>query len=86
MVAIIKMLFFFFLLSGCSGILIHQALDKDATLTPEQIEAYAKVGSKAFSCFQLSGPPPIGSTVLITIPNDAPGSVKFGPGCAVQMQ
>lgn len=72
--------------SGCSGLLIHQSLTKGDVLTPEQIAAYEKVGSKAFSCFTIAGPPPGGNLVLMTVPKDAAANVKFGPGCQILMQ
>lgn len=73
-------------LSGCSGLLIHQSLTKSDNLTPEQIEAYAKVGAKVSSCFTLAGPPPAGSLVLVTIPKESKADIRFGPGCVIMMQ
>lgn len=73
-------------LTGCSGLLIHQSLTRGDVLTPEQIAEYDRVGSKVFSCFALAGPPPAGSLVLITIPKESTVTVKFSPGCVIQMQ
>lgn len=70
---------------GCSGILLHRAPDP-GDLTPEQIEAYNKVGSKVYSCFQIAGPPPAGGSTIVTVPKETQGTVKFLPGCQIQMQ
>lgn len=73
-------------LSGCSGLLIHQSMTRGDLLTPEQIAAYDKVGSKVFSCFQLAGPPPAGSLVLVTVPKESKTDIKFAPGCTILVQ
>jgi hypothetical protein len=71
--------------SGCSGLLIHQAMNpKDAALTPEQIEAYSKVGADVWSCLNVAGPPPAGSLVMITAPKTAKANIVFGDGCRVK--
>jgi len=71
--------------SGCSGILIHQAM-KEKDLTPEEIAAYEKVGSKAYKCLTVTGPPPNGASTFVLVPQDAKVNIKFGPGCQLQMQ
>ena len=70
--------------SGCSGILIHQAMQQK-DLSPEQIEAYSKVGHKVFSCFQIAGPPPNGASSAVVIPQSSGQQVRFGPQCQIQM-
>lgn len=71
--------------TSCSGLLIHQALEQK-DLTPEQIEAYRKVGSKVHSCLQIAGPPPAGSSSIVLLPQSSNQIVKFGPQCQVMMQ
>ena len=82
LVMVTALVLFLSLTSGCSGFLIHQALNpKDAQLTPEQIDAYAKVGADVWSCTVIGGPPPLGSMIFITAPKTAKMSVQFGDGC-----
>lgn len=71
------------LLSGCTSMLIGNALNQGKDLTPEQIEAYNKVGSRVFSCLSVKGPAPSGATVIITVPKDSQFSPKFGDNCQV---
>lgn len=72
------------LLSGCTSMLIGNALNQGKDLTPEQIEAYNKVGSRVFSCLTVKGPPPAGATVIITVPKEgATFAPKFGDNCQV---
>jgi hypothetical protein len=71
--------------SGCSGLLIHQAMNpRDSALTPEQIKAYADVGADVWSCAQIVGPPPSGSLVMITTPKTSKTVIVFGDGCRVK--
>lgn len=72
-------------LSGCSGILLHHAMDPQSSLlTPEQIDAYDKVGSDVYTCFQVGGPPPIGQVVLLTWPKTKPPpQIVFGANCQI---
>lgn len=69
--------------TGCTSMLIGNALNQGKDLTPEQIEAYNKVGSKVFSCLTVKGPPPAGATVVITTPKDSVYAPKFGDNCQV---
>ena len=87
MVAILKaiLIFGFLLLGGCTGVLLQGAMNKGDNLTPEQIEAYNKVGGKVYSCFQIAGPPPAGGTTILVVPKEAPVTVKFLPNCMLQM-
>jgi len=71
------------LLPGCTLRLIDNALDHGESLTPEQIEAYNKVGSKVFSCLTIKGPPAGGVTVIITVPKESVYLPKFGDDCRV---
>lgn len=72
------------LLPGCTSMLIGNALNQGKDLTPEQIEAYNKVGSRVFSCLTVKGPPPAGATVIITVPKDGTTfAPKFGDNCQV---
>jgi hypothetical protein len=71
--------------TGCSGLLIHQAMNpRDSALTPEQIEAYNKVGADVWSCLNVAGPPPAGSLVMITAPKGSKANIVFGDGCRVK--
>ena len=86
MTTIIHALLLALLLSanGCSGLLIHQALDpKSAALSPEQIKAYGDVGADVWSCLTVAGPPPAGNLVLITTPKAAKVAIVFGDNCHV---
>jgi hypothetical protein len=68
---------------GCAAALIGKALDKDQTLTAEQIKAYNDVGSAVYGCFQIGGPPPAGNTVWIVAPKGVTMTFKFGDNCHV---
>jgi len=70
-------------LSGCTSMLIGNALNQGKDLTPEQLDAYNKIGSKVFSCLSVKGPPPAGATVFIIVPKDSNAVVKFGDNCQV---
>jgi hypothetical protein len=70
-----------FFLSGCSSILMGSSINHGANLTPEQIEAYGKVGSAVYTCFQIGGPPPAGNTMVILIPKDKTMAFIFGDNC-----
>jgi len=72
--------------SGCTSMLIGNALNQGKDLTPEQIEAYAKAGAKVYKCFTLAGPPPAGGVSGIIMPRDDTTKVTFLPGCHIMMQ
>lgn len=67
--------------NGCTGMLIGNALNQGRDLTPEQIDAYNKVGSSVYGCLLVSGPPPSGATMFIIVPKGSTSPVKFGDGC-----
>ena len=79
-------LLLFLSLNGCIGGIMGNMLAPDQTLTPEQIDAYAKAGSKVYSCIVVTGPPPSGSVIRIVVPQDATVSFKFGDNCHVVTQ
>ena len=70
-----------FLSAGCSGILLHHAMDKGEALSSEQIRAYNEVGASVYGCFSLAGPPPAGSTVWIIVPKGSPVNFTFVDNC-----
>lgn len=65
-----------------NGCVLSQAINQNKDLTPEQIEALDKAGQAVDLCFTVSGPPPSGSTTLLTRPKNAP-KVQFGPDCKI---
>lgn len=70
--------------SGCAANLISKALENGQALTPEQVEAYNKVGLDTYSCLKISGPPPSGVVVIITVPRTQPGrGINFSENCQV---
>lgn len=68
--------------SGCAGVLL-QGVDNKASLTPEQIDAYNRVGSAVYGCFQLGGPPPAGNTTWIVMPKTATTNLTFMSNCMI---
>ena len=69
-------------LNGCAAMLISSAMNKpNEALPPETIKAYNDIGSKVFACFNLGGPPPVGTALFIIVPRTAEVSPKFGDGC-----
>jgi hypothetical protein len=68
-------------LFGCSGILLHHAIDKGDNLSPAQIREYSESGAQVYGCFTIGGPPPIGNTVWIIIPKGASINANFVDGC-----
>jgi uncharacterized protein YceK len=68
-------------LNGCSGILLHQAMDKGQNLTPAQIREYNESGHAVYGCFQISGPALSGSTVWIIVPKGTPVTFSFSDNC-----
>lgn len=74
-------LLLFLSLNGCIGGIMGNMLAPDQNLTAEQIDAYAKIGSKVYSCFVVTGPPPSGSVIHIVVPKDATVTFKFGDNC-----
>ena len=70
--------------SGCTGMLIGNALQQGQQLTAEQIKAYNDVGSNVYGCFQIGGPPPAGNTVWLVVPKNSTAPLpKFGDNCHV---
>ncbi len=69
--------------TGCSGLLIHQAIRAGDQLSPEQVKAMNDVGLDVWSCGTVSGPPPSGAFTWITIPKGK-GVVVFGEGCRLR--
>ncbi len=70
-----------FLSAGCSGILLHHAMDQGQALSAEQVDAYNRVGAAVYGCFALAGPPPAGSTVWIIVPKGSPVNFAFTDNC-----
>jgi hypothetical protein len=71
-------------LAGCSGILIHQAIDKGQIPSAAQIKEINETGHKLFMCLYAAGPPGGGVFLFIMVPKDSPVTVKFGEACKVQ--
>lgn len=69
-------------LSGCAFNLLRRAMHPE-DLTPAQIEAYNKVGLDIYMCFQVSGPPPVGSTAFFLWPKNKPLQQSFGANCQI---
>jgi len=80
---IAAVLVLFLSLVGCTSMLIGNALGQGQNLTPEQVEAYNKLGQKVYGCFVVVGPPPSGATMWIVLPKDAQMNFKFGDNCRV---
>lgn len=72
-----------FLLPGCALTLLKSAMDKNDNLSPEQIEAYNKVGLDVYACFEAGGPPPSGNLVFMLWPKTKDPKVSFGPNCQI---
>lgn len=64
--------------SGCAAQLTPQQAQG---MTPDQIEAYQKMGQKVIACAQAGGPPPIGAGSFLIVPATATGAVVFGSDC-----
>ena len=72
--------------SGCTGMLIGNALNQGQNLTPEQIKAYKDVGADVYGCFQIGGPAPAGNTQWIVMPIGKGTPPKFMDGCHISPQ
>lgn len=70
--------------TGCTGMLIGNALQQGQNLTPEQIKAYNDVGVNIYGCFQIGGPAPAGNTQWLFISKSSTAPLpKFGDGCHI---
>lgn len=74
------------LLSGCTGMLIGNALNQGQNLTPDQVKAYNDVGQNVYGCLNISGPPPIGGATWLFFPKSETPNVSFLPNCMIQMK
>lgn len=70
-------------LSGCTSMLIGNALNQGQELTPDEIRAYNEIGFDVHSCVSVIGPPPSGSYIKILTPKARNTAVKFGVNCQV---
>jgi hypothetical protein len=70
------------LLTGCAGLMIS-SLSKDHILSPDEINAYNRVGYGVDGCITASGPPPAGATTWI-IHRDLDVRVEFTDGCHIK--
>ena len=68
---------------GCAGGLLQIAMNKDINLTPEQIKAYQETGHKVFFCFTVGGPPPVGNTTILVVPQTVNPVFNFGSNCTL---
>ena len=66
---------------GCAAMLMQHQGAKD--LSPEQIDAYNKVGANVFACLTVGGPPPAGNTVWVILPKGVPINWTFGDNCHI---
>lgn len=71
------------LLPGCAFTLLQNALNKNENLSPEQIEAYNKIGLDVYACFEVGGPPPTGNMVFMLWPKLKAFDGGFGPNCQI---
>lgn len=70
-------------ITGCSGLLIHQALDKNAMPSAAQLEEINKTGHKTFVCLSVLGPPPGGAFQMFVVPKESKQEIKFKDRCEV---
>ena len=70
-----------FAVFGCSGILLHHAMDKGENLTPAQIREYNESGHAVYGCFQIGGPPPVGNTIWLIVPKGAAINFQITDNC-----
>jgi len=80
-IALSAMIFFLLSISGCApgGLLLTDS----SNMTPEQMEAYQKLGYDAIRCATVQGPPGGGTVTSVTIPKNRKALVKF-VGCLPQ--
>ena len=76
-------LLLFLSLTGCTSMLIGNALDQGKELTPAEIKAYNEIGFDLHSCTTVAGPPPAGKLIKILTPKTANIKIKFGDNCQV---
>ena len=72
------------MLAGCSGLLIHQAIDSGQIPSASQLKEINETGHKLFMCLYASGPPGGGTFLFIMVPKDAEIDVNFGDGCRMR--
>lgn len=65
--------------NGCATMLLQG--QGAANLTPEQIDAYSKIGQDVYWCFQIGGPPPVGNTTLLIMPKTVKPKISYGSNC-----
>jgi len=78
---IVACLALFLSLTGCTGMLIGNALGQGQSLTPEQVAEFRKQNQKVYSCTQVSGPPPSGMAIWLIMPAESQFNPKFADGC-----
>jgi len=67
------------LLNGCAYLTARQVTQ----MTPEQIDAFAKIKMNVYGCLQVGGPPIDGGFTYIILPVDAKIDLAFSSSCAI---
>lgn len=81
--SVLALLLLLFSVPGCAFTLLKNAMDKNENLSPEQIEAYSKIGLDVYACFEVGGPPPMGNVVFMLWPKTKELKASFGPNCQI---
>lgn len=71
------------LLSGCMVAAMSGQVARGHEFTPEQIEAYRKVGVRVYGCVTIGGPPPAGNAVFLLVPDGAIYNPIWEDGCRI---
>lgn len=72
-----------FLIQGCMIAAMSNQIAMGHQFTPEQVEAYRKVGMKIYGCVKIGGPPPAGNAIFILVPEDGSYNPVWGDDCHV---
>lgn len=70
--------------SGCMVAAMGNRVAMGDDFTPEQIEAYRKVGVRVYGCINVGGPPPAGNTVFLLVPEGAVYNPIWSDGCHIR--
>lgn len=72
------------ILPGCMIAALSNQVAMGHEFTPEQIDAYRKVGLSVYGCVKVGGPPPSGNAIFILVPEGETYSPVWGDDCHIQ--
>ena len=70
--------------SGCMVAAMGNRVAMGGDFTPEQVDAYRKVGLSVYACIKVGGPPPSGNAIFILVPEGETYSPVWGDDCHIQ--